>query len=244
MEQFKITEEGCKKLAGKWLALTILYMALYGVMVAFLFSPIYINGVRAEKVSYYIAPFIFLIFSLKIPKAFRRNRQLLQSYSITISDNWIKREQLDTPSLTIDHTEIKEATKTEKGSYQVRGLTRYEVIHIPRWIGNPADLEKRLQALGTNITQKKTTVSSLLKIPLIVLVYVMLLAVAALDNKIIVVLCGIPVTASLLWLSIEMRRSKNLPEYARNQRYFYLALAFIVAYLVFTKLTGIMLFKH
>jgi hypothetical protein len=82
--------------------------------------------------------------------SFRKQKKFLLSYSVTVSDEGVTREQLNTPPLSISFMEIKEIIKTPKGGFMVKGIDRTDVIHILYFIDNPDTLEERTKRIRKN----------------------------------------------------------------------------------------------
>ena len=170
MQQFRITEEGYKKFRKRWFSV-IFPLALIPAAL------IIVTNIRkqgGDNTLLFVIPFIVLFLGFSVFRTLKKQKQMLMSYSVTISDSEIRREQLNSPPLSISFMEIKDITKTAKGGFIIRGIKRMDVINIPYWIDNPSELEQRLQALAPVVRGKEKNVLAQFRIPLLILCLVIL----------------------------------------------------------------------
>lgn len=78
-----------------------------------------------------VIPILGLYISFSIYRGLKRQKQLLESYALTLTGNAVMREQRYTPSVCLYVNEIKEIVKAKSGAITVRGRERTDVIYIP-----------------------------------------------------------------------------------------------------------------
>jgi hypothetical protein len=181
---------------------------------------------------------MLILIGFSYYRGLKKQKRLLMSYTVTLSDNEIIREQLNTPSLTINFMEIKEIIKSEKGNFTIKGVSRQDVIYIPYLIDNPIELEQRLETFGPITVHIKDPFYKKYRMLLTILVLGSMVGLYTVNNKIIVGICGILVSGSLTWAFYETRVSKNIPESAKRRSWIFLLVIASIIYTTYTKLTG------
>jgi hypothetical protein len=185
-----------------------------------------------------VLPFVAALLGFSFYRSFRKQKKFLLSYSVTISEEGITREQMDTPPLSISFMEIREIIKTEKGGFMIKGIDRTDVIHIPYLIDNADVLEQRLQALAPITLNTKDPFYKKYGSLLFLLAIGMMVCVYVVPNKIIVGVCGTLLTGLFVWAFYEVRTSKNIPTNTKRMSWVFLIVIFSILYMTYEKLTG------
>ena len=146
MQQFKISEATYKKLVTRLLAMMI-PMGAITLLIFILIDMRRPPDSGPDKMPLFLTCFL-LFTGVSIIRAYRKQRQQLKSFTVTISDSGITREQMNTRTISIQPNDIREIIKTRKGSFTIKGADPLDVIQIPHWIEDAAGLEKGLQAFG------------------------------------------------------------------------------------------------
>lgn len=239
MQQFKIGESGIKKFRKRFLTIIIpLVVVFIGIMTVTTMHSAEPAG--TDNTFLFVLPIVAAYLGFIFYRSFRKQLKFLRSYSLTVTDGEITREQLDTPPLTISFMAVKEIVKTKKGVYFVRGLDRTELIMIPNLIDNPGELEERLQALAPISTKSiepfYRKYGILIFFPLGI---GLLIGTGAATNPTIAGICCGLLDALLIWGFIEINRNKNLPRSVRRLRWFMLFLLIIFTLSTIGRLTGL-----
>jgi hypothetical protein len=236
MQQFKIGEEGYKKFRKKWFATIVPLVAIIAVVI------IVMNTLSSQNTEVntlpIVLPVVLILIGFSLYRGLSQQKRLLESYSVTISDNEITREQLNTRPLSINFMEIKEIIKSEKGNFTIKGISRTDIIHIPYWIDNPAALEQRLETLAPITVNIKDPFYKKYAFLLTLLAMAAMVAVYAVTNKVIVGICGTLVTGLLIWSLYEIRTSKNVPEKTKRSSWVIIIVIASIMYATYVKLTG------
>jgi hypothetical protein len=235
MQQFNVSEAGYKKYSRNSRRVLYGFASIVAAVLLFLLIQAVEKG--RFQLSMIITPCVVAaVAAFQIPRIIQRQKKMVMSYTITVSDHEITREQLDTRPLTINFMEIKEITRTRKGHLMIRGLTRTDFIAVPNWIDNYAQLEKQLQTLAP--VEEKTreypyaTVRALLGVIAIPLMIGALLA----KDKVIVGVCAALAAGLLGWSFYEIRVSKNMPENIRRRSWTYLVVMASILFMAWQKL--------
>ena len=236
MQQFKISEAGIKKFRKRWLIMVVPLLAVVLALV------VIINISRTKNTDVntlpIVLPFVAVLLGFSFYRSFRKQKKFLLSYSVTISDDGVTREQMNTPPLSISFMEIREIIKTQKGGFMIKGIDRTDVIYIPYFIDNAEALEQRLQALAPVTLNVKDPYyrkyGSLLFLPAIG----MMVCLFVVPNKIISGICGTLLTGLFVWAFYEVQTSRNIPTNTKRMSWVFLIVIFSIIYMTYEKLTG------
>ena len=179
-----------------------------------------------------------VIFGFSTRRVIKKQKELLDSYALTINDNAITRYQLNTPTTTLSHTEIKEILKTKNNRFIIKGKSAEAIIYVPSQIDNHQDLEIKLDAIKP--ISLYSTKNLFEKYPVIIafLILGLMAGVYGSMNKIIVLLCSIPLVAIIIWSFFKIQRSKNIQSRAKRTLWFILIILISIITVTILKLTG------
>ena len=236
MQQFRVSEAGFKKLRRRMLLITIPFMVI--VVVIFLVTNIFGSKHDADNTWLYILPIFPIMFGISSYRSMKKQKQFLASYRVTISDNEITREQMNTPPLTINFMEIKEIIKSEKGHFTIKGAGSKDIIYVANWIENPEELEQRLQTLAPIQARAKDPWHLKYRWAIIIPVIASGLGLFISDNKIIAGVCGVALTGFIVWLIYEILTNKNVPTSTKRRSWIFFFFLAIIIYVIYTKLTS------
>jgi hypothetical protein len=238
MQVFKINPDGLKEIKKKSLKRMIPFMTIVAI------AAIVIASVKSKtndadvNVLPVIIPVIGVVFGLSISRGIKRQQALLKSYTLTISDPVITREQFNTPEISIYYREIREISKRKNGCLFIKGVEPGDVIVIPSQIENYSQLENILHNIHPIANREKisflerySALAGLLSIPLMLGVYIV-------DNKIIVALTGTTLVALMSWSFIKLRQNKNIDAKTRRGSWFVFLIIASVIMVMMYKLTG------
>ncbi len=184
-----------------------------------------------------IVPVFLLYFSFVIYRTLRRQRRILMSYTLTVTDSGITREQDSTPTISISFMEVKEIIKTRKGAFLVKGLDRKDLIFIPRDLNENGELEQKLQSLAPITTDKKDPFMIKYRLTLRLVALGMFLCLYTVHNKPVIAACALLLSGLLGWSIYETQTSKNVTSYAKRSSWFNLLIIAAILYLTYIKLT-------
>jgi hypothetical protein len=168
----------------------------------------------------FIIPAGLALMAISLFLALKKQKQLLESYTLILEEDAIIREQKNTPTIRLAHTEIKEIIKDNNGSYIIKKENLHSAIIVPYLIQDPDKLEEALQQIrplslaGSSKSLKQRLLSAL---PLAILA---LMAVVYLSsNKILVGISGTLFTASMIWSFVQIQRGKNYDKKTKRASY-------------------------
>jgi hypothetical protein len=239
MQEFKISEAGFKKLKRRMTFMTVIPMII--VVAVYLLINTVGSQHNNDNTWLYVLPIFPIMFGISSYRSMKKQKKFLETYKVTISDNEITREQMNTLPMTINFMEIKEIIKSEKGHFTIKGTGR-DIIYVANWIERPDELEQRLQALAPIQVRAKDPwhlkYRWAIMIPLVGSVFGLLTQ----DNKILVGICGAVLVGFIGWVTYEILTNKNMPITAKRRIWIFFVMLFVVVYATYTKLTGHPLF--
>jgi hypothetical protein len=146
MQQFKIPPAGIKDINRS----TMRKLLPFAVIVVGILT---VTGSLDERGEFSLQMlfFMLLISAVLITLAFsfvlKRGRTSLESYTLTFTNNFIKREQLNLQPVAIYLSEVSEIKKQKNGGFIVKGADAASVIHIPPQIERYAEVESILNGI-------------------------------------------------------------------------------------------------
>lgn len=239
MQTFAISQGGFKEIKKKILITRIPIMIIAvagGIAISTINSK---NKADDVNVLPFVIPLMAVAVGFGLYKGINRQKALFESYTLTISDNLVTRKQLNTPTISIYFSEIKEIVRNANGSFTIKGKTAADLIVIPAQIEDYAALEAALQQIqpivakgSTTFLQKYQSVAGLLSVGLMVCVY-------AVNNKIIVGLTGTALVALMIWSLIKIQGNKNIDHKTKQSSWLILIVLVSVIGVMIFKLTGL-----
>lgn len=237
MQQFKIREDGFKEIRKQALTRSV-PISLLAVSAGIFISQR--NTPQSEDVN--VLPFIIPIALCSVGYGvfvgIKRQKTLFDSYTLTITDTEIKREQFNTPAISIPLGEIKEIVKNKNNSFTIKGTSPQDIIGIPAQIERHEDLEIILQSIDPIVVKQQVTFleryqgfAGLLTIGLMLCVYVA-------QNKVVVALSGTALTIFLGWSLYAVQRNKSVDNKTRKSMWLVLLPMISVIVMTILKVTG------
>jgi hypothetical protein len=240
MQHFKISPEGANKIISKTRPRTIAIFSM-AVITGLILSIKSNQQDEAKQASlYYIIPFILAVMIWAYLRGVKRRKTLLGSFVITITEDDIIRQQLDTPLVTISRNGVKEILKDKSGNLVIKGNDGKNTINVPVEIDDFSELATSLHQIKPIIEQNPYSILDRYPIPVGLLTITLFLSVYLSTNKIIVGVTGALLLALLIWSLYQVHRSRHIDDNTKKRGYLVLlAMVSIAATMVF-KLAGIM----
>lgn len=238
MQQFKISQSGIKEIQKKALIRTIFLMSLMLIFAAIISS---VNtGGKAGDVNILpiIIPLFAIVFGVSIYIGLKKSKKLLESYILTVTSNLIIREQFNTPTVSIYVNELKEIVQ-KGGNLAIKGKDSEDIIYVSRYIENYDQLEIRLKEIIPIVSNNSKPFYEKYRSLLPVLSVVLMLGVYAVDNKLIVTICGVIVSVQLILSFKKIQKSKNIDEKTRRSTWWIILVLVSVIGVVLAKLFGL-----
>lgn len=210
MQSFKIKEGGFDEIKK-----TMVLRLLRGVGIS-----IGIGGVMAGlnymnkggDIKIILIPFAMLILfsAYRVFSEIGRQRLLFGSYTLTVIDNLIRREQLNTPIIEIDRNDIKAINKHPNGSFKITGKSDRDVIVIPAQVTGYDEIEQLLKdIMPISLDEKKSFTEKNKQLIGTFNVLLIFFLFAVQDKPTVIVISSI-IIGSTLWSIAQVQRNKNI----------------------------------
>lgn len=220
MEQYTLKPEAFKEVKKKILFRSVPLML---IALAVGFSISHFNSPNAEsslKTLSFLIPAGIALIIISLRRGINRQMQLLESYTLTLAEDAIIREQKNTPTIRLKHGDIREIRKNRDGSYTIKGKSMYDTIGVPAQLQHTEALEeslKRIQPFAVEhnqnpLLQKLRPLLPLLVLGLMAVVYIS-------SNKLFVGLSGIAVSCILIWSFLQIQRNKSIDHKTKRASY-------------------------
>jgi len=239
MRVYQIRENGFnevkKKLIIRMVPLLVIASTV-GILIASINSKHEADDVSVLPV---VIPIMALFVGYRIYRGLNRQKTLFESYKLTIGDDLITREQLNTPTISIHFNDIVYITKDKNACLAIKGKGKEDVIFVPAQIDNYQEMERILQGIwpignkeGNSFLEKFQSVLGIVALGLMICVF-------TLNNKIVVALTGSILITILTWSATKIWNSKNVDSKTRKSLWWiFLVMAMTLASMIF-KLTRI-----
>ena len=238
MEQFKIKQDGFKEIRKAMLikAIPISLLAALGGLVISHFNTC---GQQSDvNVFPFVIPIILGVLAFGLFRGVKRQKEIFDSYVLTLDNNSITREQHNTPTITITKADLNEIIKNSNGSFTLKGNSTVNVIGVPSQIDDYERLEKLLSEIGQisfktsePFLQKFRGLLSILTIGLMATVYIS-------KHKVIVGISGTVLLVFLGYSFFEIQRSKNIDSKTKKGMWWLILVTASIVGVMYYKLTG------
>ncbi|BAV07981.1 hypothetical protein SAMN05421788_103325 [Filimonas lacunae] len=178
---------------------------------------------------------LFLVRGIK--RGLHKSKILLESYTLTITDNSLVRQQAGTPEITLYYKDVKSIVKSSSDSITVYAHSQSSHIFIPSQIENKEALEALLQAIQP-FSNKKPWMQQFRWLIMLVMLG-SFVAIDFLENKTAVAISGVVFTAIMVWSIYEMHTNKNVPDQRKKRMLWYYIIAVCGILTAVAKVTGI-----
>jgi hypothetical protein len=232
MEQFRNKPEGFKEVR-KLILIRTIPITLIGMG-----TGLAVNGSAVQNgIAFFLTLFILLLISLSIGLyiGIKRQKELFESYILSIDEVSITREQKNTPMIKLLKEEIKEIIKVKNGNFEIKGTKAGDLITVYAQIENYENLERKLNQIKSITIKSSHFFNEKLRTPAIAIFASLLMAIVYMaSNKIIVGISGIVLTGSLIWSFFKTQRSKNIDIKTKQGSYLLIFVLFsIIAATIF-----------
>ena len=231
MHEFRISEEGIKKIRKAALAKSIpMSLLAAGVGIA-------VSSVSQAPVQELMAvvPVILVLtcgsIGLGIYLGIKRQIGVLRSYRLTFDDEAITREQNNTPTIRMLRSELRSWGQSPGGGYVIAGHTPL-IILVPVQIENApllVELLRGISPMEASVGKKPNKAFSIL-LPLLVLACFAVVYVSTI--KWMVLVCGTFCSVTLIWALVAAQKNVHLDR--RSKRRMWIVLLPLISLIAIT----------
>ena len=229
MYQFKIKENGFKEIRNQMLIKTIPIMLL-AVTVGIGMSEFNSNN-QDDGISVltFTVPIVLLSIFFGLFIGVKRQKVIFDSYTLTLAENQIIREQANAPTVKVNFSDIREITKNSNGSLTIRGIANTDIIGIPPQTENLSELERQLSKIKSITEKNAEPILQKLMFPFVVLTLGLMATLYISTNKILVSISGLTLLGIMIWSFVETQRSKNIDTKTKKSMYW---LIFVLIFII------------
>lgn len=240
MEVYKFKADAFKEIRKKILLRTI---PLLLIALAIGFGMGFMNGdssIDDPLTLAIVIPGILLVAGFAVYRSISVQKAYLETYTLTIADNVITREQFNTPTITLHFFELKDIVKKKNGLIIIG---EKDIIIVPKLVDNFEQLESTLGTIQPIGTKDTTPFFYKFQPHIGIVSFGLLYCVYTMSNKIVVSITGSLLIVLIIWSFIESQRSKNVDYTTKKTRLIRLFILGIVISSMLDKLAGISIFR-
>jgi hypothetical protein len=236
--KFKIKENGFDEIRKQMILRTI-PIALIAACGGLAISHFNTNGQSSDvNVLPFLIPIIIGAMVFGLLKGIKRQKNIFNSYELTINDESILRKQDLTADIEIQFNEIKEITKNKNGALAIKGENSNKSIGVPSQVENIMELESRLSKVFEITTSNKQTFIQKFPWVLPLLTIGLMMTVFIAKNKILVGIAGVSLTIGLIYSLVVTQKSKHLDKKTKKGMWLILIVLFSIIAVTYFKVFG------
>ena len=233
--QFKIRHDGFNEVRKKIISRTVpiaLLAAIGGLTIS------YFNS-KSESLDItfllIIFPFILVLIGLGLFLGIKRQKDIFNSYTLTIEDENILKSQNLISDIKIHFKDIKEIIKNKDGSFVIKGKQSRDIIGIPVQLENIDELELTLSNIFEITLNDKKTLTQKFPWVLPLAVIVLMIIVYISENKILVGIAGITLVIGLVYSFVVTQRNKQIDRKTKRTMWLSLIVLFSIILVTYVK---------
>ncbi|GAA4435456.1 hypothetical protein GCM10023188_27460 [Pontibacter saemangeumensis] len=236
MKVYRNREGGFREIQKKALWTTVPLVAL---ALTFGFGISYYNSGSSD---FSALPFVVLIGlgagGIGIFKGLNRQQELFRSYSLTIDEDAVQREQSNTTTLRIRKADIQEIVRCPNGSFLIKGKGQADIIVVSAQIGDYEDLEASLREIGEINSPVAKSLTERLILPFILGGLGLMAIVYLSTNRYLVLVSGTMLVSGLVWAVCQVQTSRNVDRKTKRSNWWTVVVILAVLGILYSKLVG------
>lgn len=178
------------------------------------------------------------VFCWRIYREISKRRKIYETYSLTIDDFSITREQHNTPSITTYLDNVTEIIKNKDGSFIIKGKQAGELIGVPAQMENYTELEQLLNQIKPVTTNTKALLGMRLRALLFIPMAALLITVNTVENKMVIAAAAPLAAVLVIWNLVTVQRNRNIDHTTKNTSWIMLLVLASIIAVAYMKLTA------
>jgi len=175
-------------------------------------------------------PLMIVLLGVSMNKNVKKLRKTAETYTLTITEEIISREQAGLPTLSIKRNEIRKISRTSTGNLLVTGPGMLLYIEIPSQIDNYTELYEILNSIKP--VKQVSYNEGLLVAVITILSGLATLGIFAGPNKVIIAICGTVISVIMCFFIYLILSGKYGDEKTKKKVWIYMIAA--ISYIVIT----------
>lgn len=172
-------------------------------------------------------------------RGLNKQKILLDTFTLTVSNEKLVREQVNTPTISIDRCQVTQIIKHKNGSFLVKGEKLSDAIMVPPQVEHYKDLENTLRAIHPITYDNRSAYSWIIEHILPFVTIALMICLFSVNHKAVVALSGISLIALMTWSFVKNLRSKNVDDKTKRSMPWVVFVLFFVVLTVVYKLAGL-----
>jgi len=226
MKTFKLDPCGFKEIRQKTLLRTIPIAVLAALAGLYISSVNQNTGTSSLDTLPIVIPIMIVALCFGIFSGLKRQKDMWDTYELTIDGETISRTQNNVPTVTIKKDDLQEIVESPQGHILLKTGNRTNLINIPSSVQDRDELLNTLAGFG-QINKEVGNKSNLTLFISLAGIGLMLVFFVSKDKSIIL-LTGTILTGGLLWAFFEIQKSKLIDKKTKRGAYFIFLVLFSI----------------
>ena len=163
---------------------------------------------------------------------------MLESFTIELDEDGVKRTQEKTPEMYLAKEDIQAVYKLKEGGLKLQGKAKTDFIFIPPHMEEQAELHQKIQEWKALEDLPESTVWEKLSRFIAIPFLGSMLVVFMVDNKLAVGIAGVVFVALSVWTFLEIRKSKHLDKRVKRASWWSILVILSVLFAVIMKISA------
>lgn len=210
MEQFKIRKDGFKEIRKTLFVrgIPVMIIAISGAIAMSYFNSN--NHEQDVNALPFVIPLLLVLVGFAFNKVIKKQKEIFESYVLTIDASSIVRESYNTPTITISNIEVREINKDLKGNYTIKGISSINHIVIPAQIEGREKLESLLNEIKQISVKTSEPFLQKFRILMLILTIGLMAGVYIPKDKLIVGVSGTFLLVFMGYSFVVNQKNKNI----------------------------------
>ncbi|UPK72279.1 hypothetical protein [Chitinophaga filiformis] len=232
MQQFKVAPDKLSTFKRILIRRTIIMMLIMGCFCLLAGSFIFKEDMAAGDLNplFIFVPLMIVLLGVSMNKNVKKLRKTAETYTLTITEEIISREQAGLPTLFIKRNEIRKISRTSTGNLLVTGPGMLLYIEIPSQIDNYTELYEILNSIKP--VKQVSYNEGLLVAVITILSGLATLGIFAGPNKVIIAICGTVISVIMCFFIYLILSGKYGDEKTKKKVWIYMIAA--ISYIIIT----------
>lgn len=187
-----------------------------------------------------VYPFVIVVClgaaAFGFSRGLKTQKKNYESYTLTMGNNHVVREQSNTPPITLAFNDITTITKNMNGGFTIKGGSAMNTIVVSAQIEGYEKLERMLNEVKPITVQTSKTLLQRYAMVLPLVVIGLMAGVYVSYNKIIVAICGLSILALLGYSFYKIQTNSNIDYRTKKRMWWVIAVGISIVVGMYYKL--------
>ena len=184
-----------------------------------------------------LIPVVFGALAFGISRGIKSQKAIFNSYCLTFDNSRIRREQHNTPTISVLYSDVQEISQSADRSISIKGVSSKDIIFVPKQIEDYEKVEIVLNDIKTITTKNNSSIFTKARKLLPLLSGGSMASIYLVNDKIIVSISAIVLLIVLGYSFYEIRISKNIDNTTKRRVWWLIIVLASLLMVVYNKLT-------